>query len=383
MPDVKEDKSTILIVDNSPGITGAVKSMTSVAAALRDHYSFVFVVPLRSSAVPYVRKNGFVCIEMPFLELKKSIKVLLYFPMLLINALRMRNIARRFNVCLIHVNDIYNLTGVVVRILMPSIRLVYHVRLLSSSYAKTLYRFWAKLVDRYADAVVACSQHVKDDLKLGDHRVSLIYDAIPLEERYPPKLQLRDSNDGLNILYLAHFIQGKGQDDALEAFHRVYTSKRNLRLTFVGGDLGLPKNRKFKRQLENRVAALGLSKAVRFLPVQADVEKLVKDADIMLNFSKSESFSMTCLEALFYGTPLIATDCGGPAEIIDPGVTGMLVPVGDVSAMSGAIMTLSEDQRLREDFSRAGRAAVRKKFILYKSAESLKALYTKLLKFEG
>ena len=56
----------------------------------------------------------------------------------------------------------------------------------------------------------------------------------------------------------------------------------------------------------------------------------------MLNFSESESFSMTCLESLYYGTPLIATDSGGPAELFKHGESGHLVPNRDVQAMAKA-----------------------------------------------
>ena len=64
------------------------------------------------------------------------------------------------------------------------------------------------------------------------------------------------------------------------------------------------------------------------------------DAAIVLNFSESESFSLTCLEAMFYGRPVIATRSGGPSEIIDHNESGILVDVKDVDAMANAMTNL-------------------------------------------
>ena len=54
---------------------------------------------------------------------------------------------------------------------------------------------------------------------------------------------------------------------------------------------------------------------VHFDGFAANTEVAMKGHDMVLNFSEAESFSLTCLDALYYGVPLIATDCGGPAEL--------------------------------------------------------------------
>jgi glycosyltransferase involved in cell wall biosynthesis len=71
---------------------------------------------------------------------------------------------------------------------------------------------------------------------------------------------------------------------------------------------------------------------------------------------------MTCLEAAYYGTALIATRSGGPEEIIKDKETGLLVPVADVNAMTQAILTLSNNELLRAQYAAAGKVYVREKF---------------------
>src|SRR5690606_28590478 len=130
------------------------------------------------------------------------------------------------------------------------------------------------------------------------------YDPVQLAESLPGKTY---TNDGpLEILYLSNYIQGKGQDSAIEAFAKAYANNKNIRLEFAGGDMGLAKNAQFRERLERRVNELGLSGVINFAAFSADIERVIKQADIMLNFSEAESFSMTCLEAAYYGTPLIA-----------------------------------------------------------------------------
>nr|WP_239691846.1 glycosyltransferase family 4 protein [Hymenobacter coccineus] len=183
----------------------------------------------------------------------------------------------------------------------------------------------------------------------------------------------------MQCLYLSNYIQGKGQDLALAAFEQAYARDQRLRLLFVGGDMGMAKNRQFREQLEARVRAGGLQEVIRFAGFAADVEQAIKEADVLLNFSESESFSLTCLDALYYGTPLIASDCGGPAELFENGHSGLLVPNRDVAAMAAAITQLAADAGLRTQFAAAGRAYVRQKFAPAGTYEKLGALYAAVL----
>jgi len=174
----------------------------------------------------------------------------------------------------------------------------------------------------------------------------------------PPKEE--KGKDTVDILYLSNYIRGKGQDHALDAFALAYKQNNALRLKFTGGDMGLGKNTAFRTELETKAKQLGLP--VTFASFNANVEEEIKAADIMLNCSDAESFSMTCLEAAFYGTALIATRCGGPEEIIEDKQTGLLVPIGDVTEICDAILTLANNPAVRKQYAGAGRSYVRTKF---------------------
>ena len=126
--------------------------------------------------------------------------------------------------------------------------------------------------------------------------------------------------------------------------------------------------------------ALEIDSKIEWVPFTDDVELEYKRADIVLNFSESESFSMTCLEALYFGRPLIATDCGGPAEIIDHLVTGILVPNRNVAAMANAMVELANDVDLRIKMSDRAPIVVREKFGKEQTSDRLQEIYESVLR---
>jgi glycosyltransferase involved in cell wall biosynthesis len=267
--------------------------------------------------------------------------------------------------------------GVIAKMFAPSVKLVTHVRRLPNSFPSFLSRTWLWLHEKFSDQVISVSKAVQR--QLGDNHYSrLIYDGIYYSEKYSRQVIKSRKDSTINLLYLSHYIPGKGQDLALEAFRRAYLECRKLRLRFVGSDTAMEKNRLYKENLERKAVDWGISNAIEFGEFTRDVEKEIKQADVMLNFSESESFSFTCLEALFYGTPVIASDCGGPAELFEHGRSGYLVPNGAVNEMKEAILLLARTPQLRRKLSREGRLYVKRNFPQEKTTSQINQLYRNL-----
>ncbi|MEN8247712.1 MAG: glycosyltransferase family 4 protein [Bacteroidota bacterium] len=365
----------ILIIDNSPSITGAFKSIFSATGQLASEYEFIYFCPPCDEIQEELSKAEIKKYDINFLELSKNLSALLYLPKLIFNTLKILRYINREKIDIVHVNDIYNMTGVILKILKPNLKLVYHVRLLPNSYAKSLYGFWKKQIQKKADQIICVSESVASNF--DNKKVRVIYDAI--ESSNEPHETGKDNTDVFKILYLANYIPGKGHKDAIDAYKLALPKIKNSKLIFYGGTLNMKKNKLFKNHLIEYVNGLGLNDNIEFNGFSDNIAGTIQDADLMLNFSESESFSMTTLEALWFGTPIIATDSGGPGEIVENGKSGILVPVNDINAMSNSIVKLGNSDEIRKELAINGIERVRSKFSLEKQANKLNDIYNKLL----
>lgn len=351
----------ILIIDSSVDFTGAFKAALRQAEILNEQYSFIFIVPTGSNTANILKQKGFAVYELPLLEIGRSFKKLLfYIPRLFKNYLQIKNIVSKEQVSIIQVNDFYNLLGATTKFFGYKGRLITYVRLLPASLPKPLFRFWVGVAQKYSNYIVAVSDAVKNQLPASDKTI-LIYDPVSFTENHPIKI-IDKNHTEVKLLYLANFTRGKGQEHAMSAFVNSYKHNPTLRLIFAGGDFGLEKNKAFRQELIATAKANSLDKVTSFHDFVQDVEELIKSADIVLNFSEAESFSMTVAEASFYGLPVIATRCGGPEEIIINGENGLLVDKGAINQMESAILTLAASSSTREKMGLTARLQVRTKF---------------------
>jgi glycosyltransferase involved in cell wall biosynthesis len=132
--------------------------------------------------------------------------------------------------------------------------------------------------------------------------------------------------------------RGKRYDQLIEAFAGVVEKHPEWRLRIYGHG---PERDRLARLIGDR----GLDDAVRLMGVRSPIEPEFQQAAVVAVTSEAESFGMTLVEAMRCGVPVVSTDCPlGPAEIIQDGVDGRLVPVGDVPAFTEALLQLIEDE---------------------------------------
>lgn len=356
----------VLIVENSVAFTGAFRSVLAAARQQRAAFEFVFVLPTGSTNAATLRADGFAVEELPFVELGRSVKRLIgYGPMLVRNGFRLAQLVRRHRIDVLHSNDFYNLTPYVAQRLLGSAspRVVTHVRMLPGSFPGKFYQFWCRCAARFADRVVCVSDAVRRAAFLHEPKAVVVYDTLERRELHPPKTDYaRPADAPIRVVYIGNYIAGKGHRTALRGFAAAHRRNPRLRFDLYGGTMGLAKNQELKEALVAEATALGVADAVHFHDFAADVEARLKEHDIVLNCSEVESFSMVCFEALYFGVPLIATDCGGPRELFEDGRSGYLIPVGDEAAVADRLLRLAADGAQRAAFAHEGRQFVERKF---------------------
>ena len=349
-------KPIIFVIDASLDITGALVAALREAALLLDDADFVLVLP-RNSRVPDSALGEFAdVLRVPMPQLRKSAASLAGFvPGLIASSIRIRRELRRRGCERVQINDFYLLHGAALRLLGFRGRIVTWVRFDPQRYGPLAKPLLAA-ARRSSDAIVAVSRFIQSRLP-ATVDTTLVYEARTPEPRAsaPPEARRR-------LVYVGNFIRGKGQDHAIEAFERVAERFPDVRLCFAGGDMGLDKNRAFRAELEQRAKHGPAGAQIEFSRPTDDLAGIYNGAYAALNFSASESFSLTCQDASAFGLPLVATSSGGPQEIVDDGVTGFLVPVGDVNAMADRIERLLADPKLAADMGRRGRELIAERF---------------------
>lgn len=144
----------------------------------------------------------------------------------------------------------------------------------------------------------------------------------------------------------------KGFDVLLRGFSRMSSRFSNWRLLIVGdGPL--------RQLLEDTARSLTVSDRVSFPGLVPETGSILRRAGIFASTSRFEGFPNALAEAMAHGCAVVATDCPtGPAELIDDGVSGLLVPVDDVDALGAALDRLAGDPGLRRRLGSAAAQAV-------------------------
>jgi len=123
----------------------------------------------------------------------------------------------------------------------------------------------------------------------------------------------------------------------------------------------------------------GLQGTMQLLGFRKDAQALIQAGDIFVLPSLAEPFGLVILEAMSLGRPVIATDAGGPREIVEQGVTGLLVPPSDPPALAAAIRKLVSDREGTEAMGRRGQERFLTHFTAARMAQDMLAMYRRIL----
>jgi glycosyltransferase involved in cell wall biosynthesis len=147
------------------------------------------------------------------------------------------------------------------------------------------------------------------------------------------------------IVQVSRMEPRKGQDACLQALARLRDAP-GWTCWQVGG-AQQPREERYLNRLREAATRLGIEDRVRFTGERADVPALLRAADVFCQPNHTpEAFGLTFVEALSAGLPVVTTAIGGALEIVD-GTCGVLVPAGDVTALSDGLRRLIQDEELR------------------------------------
>jgi len=217
------------------------------------------------------------------------------------------------------------------------------------SWYPTVLFGWARMT---ADVIICNSHYTKsriiESAPALASRSRVVYNGIELPVPSRPKT----SSERLRVACVARIHPKKGQWVLVEAAVRAKEEGHDWELHFYGD--ALPEHHYILDRLRARVAQTGLD--ATFHGFVTETVELYLDADVAVVPSiVPEEFSLVCVEAQAMQTPVVATGPGGPSEVLEDGVTGLVVPPDNAEALKDAIISLEQDPERRAVMGQAGR----------------------------
>ena len=231
---------------------------------------------------------------------------------------------------------------------------------------------------RHAQALTAitedCRQHA---LRAGapDASVHIIFNGTDLRRFSPAEDGTGvDPRFGPQMIFACRqLFPRKGIRFLIEAAAKLTGRFPELQLVLAGDGFERP-------ELAQLAERLGIAQRVTFLGwvPNAALPPYYRAAAVSVIPSLEEGFGIPAAEAMGCGVPVVATDAGGLPEVVEHGVTGLVVPRGDADALAGAIGSLLADPELRRRMGQAGRERALRHFDWDRTAEQLEELYWKI-----
>jgi len=224
---------------------------------------------------------------------------------------------------------------------------------ITANIIRLLNRFLYPLADRVISVSEGVRQYLLHDLKLPETKVISISNPVDVEaikrlSQEPVNHPWLVSKNKPVILWVGRIETMKGLQYLIGAFERVLT-EIDARLIIVGEGSD-------QRRIHDLVTQKGLQEKVHFAGYDPNPYRYMSRSDVFAFPSLGgEGFGLVLAEAMACGLPVVSADCvTGPAEILENGRCGILVPVGDERSLANGILRILTDPLLRERLIRAG-----------------------------
>lgn len=264
---------------------------------------------------------------------------------------------------------------------LAGVPFIYHARVLESS--KGIERFLGKLSKK----IIATSEKVKEKFSFVKDKNKLvkILNAVDLSEFDPQTRGGEKAREEFQIDRAEKIIGAvgrlyplKGLEVFLNAAYEVVKRISKTRFLIIGDDAS---SSGYKEKLVKQAEELGIKGKVLFTGFRQDIPELFSLMDIFVlpSLEGYEAFGRVVIEAMAMEKPVIATRSGGVPEIIDEGVTGILVPPANAGELAKSIVSLLENKEKAKKMGLQGRQKVERLYSLRDHLASMENLYLEIL----
>jgi len=322
--------------------------------------------------VEQCRRHNIVCRYLPGRRFYKSIETLPLFVLLLSATIR------RHKINLLHSHLVDAVTsGAIAAFLarVPHVGTLHDVYSLVEDVRKLRLIRMASL---FGTKVVTVSSQIKRSIEQSHLCKGVRAEVIPNGtdvERFSrniswqnlrPSLGIR--HDEVVLISVGRLVSIKGFESLIETVGRLLLDGVLMKLLIVGDG---PDRSRYEELIKRKA----LSANIRLLGQRDDVPDLLKSSDCFVLASRSEGLSCSIIEAMAAGLPVVATDVGGNSELVQEGLSGYLVPYGDLDALASRLKQIVAEVDCRNQLGLAGAHLAAQRFSLSAMVARYVALY--------
>ena len=256
----------------------------------------------------------------------------------------------------------------------------YHTRINKKWHVKL-----DQLCNRLSHKIIGVSEHTSDHVVEVEgtprEKVVTIYNGIDFDRVKPSadnfKTRIRKEFEAENkflILTTGRLHPEKGYPYLFEAAAKL---KKLVNKPFVWLIAG---KGSFETEFRQRVSELGCDDVIKFIGFRKDIPDLMSTADVFVLPSVAEAFGVVFAEAIYLGTPIVATKIGGIPEIIADGIDGVLIPPADSNAIANATKDLINNPEKLKSLANSGKQKVIERFEFEDMTRKYEAVYEDLMK---
>jgi len=285
---------------------------------------------------------------------------------------------RRQEIDLIHTHDLGPFIYGGLAMFLNRNRNVFHTEHSYLSQDSPRLRLFEKWLSRWARLIIADSDDVArvliEQQKISSDKVVTILNGIDVQrfaaaDPKPFRRELGIDRRALLLGTVGRLVPVKNQSLLLRAFARLRKKEKTAHLVIVGDG---PE----RTVLQQETSQLRLERWVHFTGSRRDIPQILAAMDLFALPSLSEGLSLTLLEAMAAGKPVVATRVGGNPEVIEDGRNGLLVTSDDVDELAAALQTLASKRRtMAARMAQQGRQTVAEKFSLDAMVRAYENIY--------
>lgn len=377
----RTERAQVLYLDHAPILGGAEIVLLNLLDTLnRERFTPIVATTATSPWLDALRERAIETVFLPFERLNEAGMAM---PLHLASSvLALTRLLRRCHVTLLHTNTarahiVGSLAGALTR-----------TPIVWTLHDNTLPIAWARRLGRFPRRIIAVSKWLSDWYAPAGlaHKTMIVPNGISLHvpgDAPGLRAELGIARDAPLVVNAGRLVERKAPHVFVLAAQRVARVVPAAYFVLVGGPDELePGHRppEYLARLERVVNTSNLGEHLRLVGKRGDVARFFAAADLVVHcVIEPEGFGMVLVEAMRAGKPVIASQIGAAPEVVQDGTTGVLVPPGDVTALTSTMILLLQDRTRAREMGLAGRARLEREFDLRVQVSKIEEIYAKCL----